>query len=79
MNTILQSTNPIQAASTSYGGENVHGFRVLRVEVADRARVDTDSPPRSLVEANRWLLKNAAQVDAHARASTKRLTGRESL
>ncbi len=39
----------------------------------------TGDHPKTLAEANTWLLQNAAAADTHAKAATMRLIGRESL
>lgn len=76
MTTTTVSANPKFETSTSFGGENVVGFRVIRAYAAKSTGSKTK---RTLREANLWLLQNAAKVDAHAKASTKRLIGRESV
>ncbi len=78
MNTLAQATSPRLEATTSIGGEDVYGFRIIKAFVAKDTKVKANRP-RSLKESNAWLLKNAARVDAHAKASTKRLIDRDSI
>ncbi len=79
MNTAANTTSPMTASTTSYGGVNMVDFRVVRfVSCSDSTRAKLRSR-RTLAQANAWLLKNAAKVDAHAKASTKRLLGRDSV
>ena len=86
MRVTTTTTSPNSEATTSYGGESIVGFRVVSAKSQSSAqsrpesRAAKGSPkPASIAEMNRWLLKNAAKVDAHAKASTKRLIGRESV
>lgn len=67
---------------TSIGGVNVSGFMIVsksNVTGVSVAPAKKSKAPRTLAEANAWLLKNAKKVDAHAKASTKRLIGRDSV
>ena len=84
------TTSPNSEATTSYGGESIVGFRVVSAKFKSSAQSSVQSRPESraakgspkpasIAEMNRWLLKNAAKVDVHAKASTKRLIGRESV
>ena len=76
--TTISQTNVNQATTTSYGGENITGFRVTKTTAAS----STGRPTRqsaALAKANAWLLANSAKVDAHAKASTKRLIGQDSV
>ena len=62
--------------TTSYGGENITGFRVTKTIAAPSKIVPTNQSA-ALANANAWLLANGAKVDDHAKASTKRLIGRD--
>jgi len=44
-----------------------------------RERGKASDDRRAIAAFNRWLLKNAVMVDAHGKASTVRLVGRESV
>lgn len=82
MDTKAQAATTDFAVITSYGGENVVGFRVVRTNVwSGRSRRPgrRSAKRRTVGELNRWLLENAAAVDAYARASSARLIGREGL
>jgi hypothetical protein len=68
----------LPTTTTSYGGENIVGFRVTKSFAAKRMG-GTKKRPRSLAQANAWLIANAARVDAHSKVSTKRLIGRDSV
>ena len=75
--TTLSQTNLISAVTTtSYGGENISGFRVIKTSAATSTRAPKKQSA-ALARANAWLLANGTKVDAHAKASTKRLIGRE--
>lgn len=79
METTRQSASLGAGVTTSYGGENIVGFRVMKAVSRSTAKSAKSASARSLRDANRWLIDNAARVDAHARASTKRLIGREAV
>ena len=78
MTATIQRVNLTSGATTSCGGEHMLGFRVIRTmpessESAQAAR------PRTLAQANAWLVANATRVDQHAKASTRRLIGRDTV
>ncbi|MEK6701253.1 MAG: hypothetical protein AABZ53_03250 [Planctomycetota bacterium] len=78
MITFAAQKDPVNNVTTCYGRlENVVLGRVVFVR-------RTTSPAKAkaaltIDQANAWLLKNAAKVDKHGKASTKRLLGRESV
>ena len=74
MSTLSLVSNKVTGAVTSVGGECCFGFRVVRSTGSQEVNA-----PRTLAELNKWLVNNASKVDAHARASTKKLAGRSSL
>lgn len=80
MNTISQGSGLSGGVvTTSYGGENMMRFRfILQVTRAGEGSGKRRAF-KSIVEANKWLLANEPRVDAHAKESTRRLIGRESL
>lgn len=67
-----------QATTTSYGGENITDFRVTKATAASNTGRATKQSA-ALAKANAWLLANSGKVDAHAKASTKRLIGQDSV
>lgn len=79
MNSTTLTVNPMSAVTTSYGGENTFGFRVLRTVACSDSAKGKKKLPRTLAGANEWLNANAAKVDAHAKASTQRLIRRDSV
>ncbi|MCX5691048.1 MAG: hypothetical protein NTV94_14890 [Planctomycetota bacterium] len=64
--------------TTSYGGENIMGFRITKSWAAQNTTAPTKQSP-ALARANAWLLDNNAKVAAHAKASTKCLIGRDAV
>lgn len=79
MNFTASALNANGGVTTCYGGENIGAFRVVRSVSSVRPAKGKQRAPRTLAEANKWLLANAARVEAHAKASTKRLIGRDSV
>jgi hypothetical protein len=79
MTTLAQIKSPKAETTTSFGGENIVGFRVVRSESCTGTAKGKKKLARTLAEANKWLMENAAKVDRHAKASTKRLIGRETV
>ena len=74
-----QTAGPATGVTTSYGGENIVGFRVVRTISRAALPAGKKKVPGTLAAANKWLLENAVAVEAHAKASTKRLIGRDGV
>jgi hypothetical protein len=80
MNTITQANSLSGGVvTTSYGGENIVGFRVIKQVTRTGGGTGKRRAFGSIAGANKWLLANEPRVDAHAKESTRRLIGRESL